>query len=87
MLVPPSDTPRAASIMTTASSASAADKTGHTWSVAVTEDNCWDDLILTLGKYRLQCSMLPRLDVNTHLPPKQFTPVATSPLMHEGTQY
>ena len=54
MLVPPSDTPRAASIMTTASSASAADKTGHTWSVAVTEDNCWDDLILTLGKYTVQ---------------------------------
>ena len=49
-LAPPSDTPRAASIMTTASSASAADKTGHVWSISVTEENCWNDLILTLGE-------------------------------------
>lgn len=50
-LAPPVDSPRALSIMTTGTSASAADKTGHTWSVSVTEDNCWEDLILTLGTY------------------------------------
>ncbi|KAJ4303373.1 hypothetical protein N0V90_002266 [Kalmusia sp. IMI 367209] len=48
-LAPPVDSPRRPlSIMTTGTSASAADKTGYTWSVSVTEENCWEDLILTL---------------------------------------
>ncbi|KAL5389150.1 hypothetical protein DPSP01_002465 [Paraphaeosphaeria sporulosa] len=47
-LAPPVDSPRALSIMTTGTSASAADRTGQTWSVSVTEENCWEDLILTL---------------------------------------
>ncbi|PSN64466.1 FabD/lysophospholipase-like protein [Corynespora cassiicola Philippines] len=48
-LEPPIESPRRPlSIMTTATSATARDKTGHTWSIAVNEDNCWEDLILTL---------------------------------------
>lgn len=39
---------RPLSIMTTGTSATAADKTGETWKVAVDKDNCWEDLILTL---------------------------------------
>ena len=52
MLQPPVDSSRAPSIMTTATSASAQDKTGHVWSISVDEDNCWEDLILTLGTYK-----------------------------------
>ncbi|KAF1963562.1 FabD/lysophospholipase-like protein [Byssothecium circinans] len=45
------DSPRAVSIMTTATgatTATAADHSGGVWSQAVNEENCWDDLILTL---------------------------------------
>jgi hypothetical protein len=55
MLQPPQpeSTPnsRPLSIMTTGTSATAQDKTGETWKMHVTEDNCWEDLILTLGTY------------------------------------
>lgn len=46
--------------MTTATSASSADKTGHAWSIAVNEHNCWEDLILTLdgGGIRGYASLL-----------------------------
>lgn len=36
---------------TTATTATAQDKTGETWSMNVDKDNCWEDLILTLGTY------------------------------------
>lgn len=53
MLQPPapntsSPSSRPLSIMTTGTTATAADKTGETWKVHVNEDNCWEDLILTL---------------------------------------
>jgi hypothetical protein len=53
MLQPPQSAPnsRPLSIMTTGTSATAQDKTGETWKMYVTEDNCWEDLILTLGTY------------------------------------
>lgn len=35
--------------MTTGTSATAQDKTGETWKMDVDKDNCWEDLILTLG--------------------------------------
>jgi len=35
--------------MTTGTSATAQDKSGNTWKMNVNEDNCWEDLILTLG--------------------------------------
>jgi hypothetical protein len=44
--------------MTTGTSATQADKTGDTWKMSVNEDNCWEDLILTLG----MCS-LPSLEL------------------------
>jgi hypothetical protein len=37
--------------MTTGTTATAQDKTGETWKMDVNEDNCWKDLILTLGMY------------------------------------
>jgi hypothetical protein len=40
--------------MTTATSATAQDKSGFTWAKAVNEDNAWEDLILTLGEYIIQ---------------------------------
>jgi hypothetical protein len=57
MLQPPQSTPnsRPLSIMTTATSATAQDKTGETWKMHVTEENCWEDLILTLGTYYCFC--------------------------------
>jgi hypothetical protein len=57
MLQPPQSTPnsRPLSIMTTATSATAQDKTGETWKMHVTEENCWEDLILTLGTYCCFC--------------------------------
>lgn len=60
MLQPPVESSRAASIMTTATSASAQDKTGKTWSISVDEYNCWEDLILTLdgGGIRGYASLL-----------------------------
>ncbi|KAL6711677.1 hypothetical protein ACN47E_004611 [Coniothyrium glycines] len=49
MLHPPvAPQSRPLSIMTTGTSATAQDKTGKTWTTAVNEDNCWEDLILTL---------------------------------------
>ncbi|KAF2007691.1 FabD/lysophospholipase-like protein [Amniculicola lignicola CBS 123094] len=51
MLLSPAsaDSPRRPlSVMTTATSASARDTTGTTWSRSVTEENAWEDLILTL---------------------------------------
>lgn len=50
MLQPVESPQRPLSIMTAATSASAQDKTGITWSKDVSEDNAWDELILTLGK-------------------------------------
>jgi hypothetical protein len=50
MLQPPTaPNSRPLSIMTTGTSATQADHTGETWKMNVTEHNCWDDLILTLG--------------------------------------
>lgn len=50
MLQPPTaPNSRPLSIMTTGTSATQADKTGETWKMSVNEDNCWEDLILTLG--------------------------------------
>jgi len=37
--------------MTTGTTATAQDKTGETWAMDVNKDNCWEDLILTLGTY------------------------------------
>lgn len=37
--------------MTTGTSATAQDKSGDTWKMNVDKDNCWEDLILTLGTY------------------------------------
>lgn len=55
MLQPPptesSPNSRPLSIMTTGTTATAQDKSGETWKVHVTEENCWEDLILTLGTY------------------------------------
>ncbi|EAT82920.2 hypothetical protein SNOG_09655 [Parastagonospora nodorum SN15] len=49
MLQPPTaPNSRPLSIMTTGTSATQADKTGETWKMSVNEDNCWEDLILTL---------------------------------------
>lgn len=50
MLQPVESPQRPLSIMTAATSASTQDKTGVTWSKDVSEDNAWDELILTLGK-------------------------------------
>ncbi|ORY07539.1 acyl transferase/acyl hydrolase/lysophospholipase [Clohesyomyces aquaticus] len=61
MLQPPVDSPRRPlSIMTTGTSASAQDKSGVTWSKEVTEENAWEDLILTLdgGGIRGYASLL-----------------------------
>ncbi|KAF2478100.1 FabD/lysophospholipase-like protein [Lindgomyces ingoldianus] len=61
MLQPPVDSPRRPlSIMTTATSASAQDKSGVTWSKSVNEENAWEDLILTLdgGGIRGYASLL-----------------------------
>jgi len=40
---------RPLSIRTMATTATALDKTGETWAMSVDKDNCWEDLILTLG--------------------------------------
>ncbi|KAF2272115.1 FabD/lysophospholipase-like protein [Westerdykella ornata] len=62
MLRPPNIDPpqRPLSIMTTATSASGQDKTGATWATAVTDENAWEDLILTLdgGGIRGYASLL-----------------------------
>jgi hypothetical protein len=49
MLQPPEPASRPLSIRTNATSATQQDITGETWKMAVTKENCWDDLILTLG--------------------------------------
>jgi hypothetical protein len=49
MLQPPEPVSRPLSIRTTGTSATVQDKTGETWKMNVTKDNCWEDLILTLG--------------------------------------
>lgn len=46
--------------MTTGTTATAADKSGETWKVHVTEENCWEDLILTLGTYSCYFSLAQR---------------------------
>jgi hypothetical protein len=55
MLQPPIEasqhSSRPLSIMTTATSATAQDTTGNTWMRNVDEENCWEDLILTLGTW------------------------------------
>ena len=51
MLQPPEPVSRPLSIRTTGTSATVQDKTGETWKMNVTKDNCWEDLILTLGTY------------------------------------
>ncbi|KAH7392275.1 hypothetical protein DE146DRAFT_135560 [Phaeosphaeria sp. MPI-PUGE-AT-0046c] len=66
MLQPPqiesSPNSRPLSIMTTGTTATAQDKSGETWKVHVTEENCWEDLILTLGTYSyLNFSLAQRL--------------------------
>ncbi|CAN9185460.1 hypothetical protein AA0119_g11616 [Alternaria tenuissima] len=48
MLQPPEPVSRPLSIRTTGTSATVQDKTGETWKMNVTKDNCWEDLILTL---------------------------------------
>jgi hypothetical protein len=48
-LQPPEPASRPLSIRTNATSATQMDITGETWKTAVTKENCWDDLILTLG--------------------------------------
>lgn len=60
MLQPIESPQRPLSIMTAATSASAQDKTGITWSKDVSEDNAWDELILTLdgGGIRGYASLL-----------------------------
>lgn len=61
MLQPPTEArSRPLSVMTTAStgtSATAQDKSGETWKMNVNKDNCWDDLILTLGTYNPRCAL------------------------------
>jgi hypothetical protein len=49
MLLPPEPASRPLSIRTNATSATQQDVTGETWKKAGTMENCWDDLILTLG--------------------------------------
>ena len=49
MLQPPEPASRPLSIRTTGTSATQQDKTGETWKMNVTKENCWEDLILTLG--------------------------------------
>jgi hypothetical protein len=55
MLQPPqiasSPNSRPQSTMSAGTSATAQDKTGETWKMHVNEDNCWEDLILTLGTF------------------------------------
>ena len=52
MLQPPTEPhSRPLSVMTTGTTATAQDKTGETWAMDVNKDNCWEDLILTLGTY------------------------------------
>jgi len=51
MLQPPEPASRPLSIRTTGTSATQQDKTGETWKMNVTKENCWEDLILTLGMY------------------------------------
>lgn len=56
MLQPPEPPSRPLSIRTTGTTATAKDKSGQTWMMSVDKDNCWEDLILTLGAY--SCSAL-----------------------------
>lgn len=59
MLQPPTESlaqSRPLSVMTSGTSATAQDKTGETWKTSVDRDNCWEDLILTLGT----CNMRSR---------------------------
>jgi hypothetical protein len=52
MLQPPGPASRPLSIRTTGTSATQQDKSGETWKMNVTKENCWEDLILTLGTSR-----------------------------------
>ena len=50
-------------------SATQEDKTGETWKMNVTADNCWEDLILTLGMYvslRLQLAPSQQSALSTY---------------------
>lgn len=61
MLQPPVDSPRRPlSVMTTATTSSAHDKSGAAWTMEVTPENAWEDLILTLdgGGIRGYASLL-----------------------------
>lgn len=51
--------------MTSGTSATVLDKSGETWSVNVNTENCWEDLILTLGMCIPEFGLCARVQVET----------------------